>query len=155
MSGAANAPGGPPAGWMAGDVHVYPVRVYYEDTDAGGIVYHANYLRFAERARTEMIRLVAAGDETLTMAYWGLGFVARRCAVDYIAPARLDDALEVRSRMLEVRAASLVAEQTVWRGEAEVARLEILVAAVGGDGRPARLPKPIRAALIALTRRST
>ena len=145
----------PATGFLAGKVHVYPVRVYYEDTDAGGIVYHANYLRFAERARTEMMRLVSGGDAAVTMAHYGLAFVARRCTVDYIAPARLDDAVAVHSRMIEVRAASLLAEQIVRRGSTDVARMEILIAAVGGNGRPARLPAPIRTALAAITERST
>jgi len=145
----------PPTGLVAGKVHVFPVRAYYEDTDAGGIVYHANYLRFAERARTEMMRLLAGGDEALTMAHYGLAFVARRCTVDYIAPARLDDAMAVHSRMLDVRAASLLAEQVVRRGSADIARIEILLAAIGAEGRPARLPRPIRTALAALTERST
>ena len=145
----------PPTGHVAGKVHVLPVRIYYEDTDAGGIVYHANYLRFAERARTEMMRLVSGGDDELTMSHYGLAFVARRCTVDYIAPARLDDAVEVHSRMLDVRAASLLAEQTVRRDGTDIARIEILLAAIGADGRPARLPRPIRTALAALTERST
>src|SRR3546814_18774741 len=90
----------PATGYMNGSVHVLPLRVYYEDTDAGGIVYHANYLRFAERARTEMLRTVAAGAASM-MARAGLAFVARGCRIDYIAPARPPAALEVPMRMLE------------------------------------------------------
>ncbi|MFN4090083.1 MAG: YbgC/FadM family acyl-CoA thioesterase [Alphaproteobacteria bacterium] len=144
----------PATGHMAGNVHVMPMRVYYEDTDAGGIVYHANYLRFAERARTEMMRLFSAGDAELTMATYGLAFVARHCTVDYIAPARLDDALEVHSRMLDVRAASLVAEQLVRRMDETIARIEVLLAAIGPEGRAARLPAPIRRGLTAYAERS-
>ena len=101
------------------------------------------------------MRLVSGGDAALTTAHYGLAFVARRCTVDYIAPARLDDAVAVHSRMIEVRAASLLAEQIVRRDGTDIVRMEILIAAVGGNGRPARLPAPIRTALAAITERST
>lgn len=143
----------PPTGYMEGVVHVLPVRVYYEDTDAGGIVYHANYLRFAERARSEMLRSIGAGGAS-PMAKAGLAFVARHCTLDYIAPARLDDALEVRSRLVSVGAATVLAEQIVTRGTDEIVRIDIKLAVIGGDGKPRRLPAEIRSALMALTERS-
>jgi len=102
----------PSTGYMDGAIHVLPVRVYYEDTDAGGIVYHANYLRYAERARSELLRASGADNASLAKDE-GLGFVARRCTLDYIAPARLDDALAVRTRILEARGASFVAEHEI------------------------------------------
>src|SRR5262249_19258454 len=92
--------------------HVFPVRVYYEDTDAAGIVYYANYLKFAERARTEMLR--AHGFEHGGIGA-GLAFAVRSCAVDYLRPARLDDALEVRTRITRVGGASLEADQDICR----------------------------------------
>ena len=127
------------------EAHVFPLRVYYEDTDAGGIVYHANYLRFAERARTEFLRSVGADHQTL-MTEDGIAFTVRQCAVDYIQSAYLDDALTVHTRFLEVGGASLRAEQTVRRDADDLARLLVRLACVGNDGNPKRMPKPLRAA---------
>jgi len=125
---------------------VFPVRVYYEDTDAGGVVYHANYLRFAERARTEMLR--AAGlDHAGLMAGEGLAFIVRRCAVDFVRPARLDDALEVHTRVLSASGARIEAEQIVRRTGDDIARLTLEIACVDREGRPQRLPGRISAAI--------
>ena len=95
----------PCAGKLDGGVHVFPVRVYYEDTDAGGVVYYANYLKFAERARTEMMHLLDAGYRDLITART-VAFAVRRCEVDFLAPARLDDVLEVRTSVTETGGAS-------------------------------------------------
>ena len=81
------------SGMVADGVHVFPVRVYYEDTDAGGIVYYANYLKFAERARTELLRIAGITHSDL-MAESGVAFAVRHCAADFIKPARLDDPLD-------------------------------------------------------------
>ncbi|HUI19164.1 MAG TPA: tol-pal system-associated acyl-CoA thioesterase [Alphaproteobacteria bacterium] len=137
------------AGSLAGS-HVFPVRVYYEDTDAAGIVYHANYLRFAERARTEMMRLLGIESSKL-MQNEGLNFAVARCAVDYLKPARLDDALEVHTRVLEVGRASLSAEQLVKRGGALLVRIVLRLAVLDRVGRPVRLPSVIRTTLINLS----
>lgn len=126
--------------------HVTPVRVYYEDTDAAGIVYYANYLKFAERARSEMLRDVCDGQYR-RMRGEGMHFVVRRCSVDYIGSARLDDLLEVHSRMLELRGASLLAEQIVRRDGQDIVAMKIDIACLGQDGRPARIPADLRAAL--------
>ena len=123
--------------------HVFPVRVYYEDTDAGGMVYHANYLRFAERARTEYLRSVGT-DHTSLLADDGIAFTVRQCTVDFLRPARLDDALEVHTRFLEVRGASLSAEQVVRREADEIARLVVRLACIDATGHPRRLPKTLR-----------
>ncbi len=128
------------------DAHIFPLRVYYEDTDAGGIVYYANYLRFAERARTEYLRSVGADHQTL-LAKDGIAFTVRQCSVDYMSPAFLDDPLEVHTRFLEVRGASLRAEQVVKRKTDELARLNVRLACVGDDGRPRRMPTALRSAL--------
>src|SRR3954466_4838229 len=95
-------------------IHRFGVRVYYEDTDAGGVVYHANYLRFAERARTEALRDVGVPHAEMT-AQHGLFFMVRRVKVDYLAPARLDDSLVVVTRPLAVRAASVELRQAILR----------------------------------------
>ena len=128
--------------------HVFPLRVYYEDPDAGGIVYYANYLRFAERARTEYLRSVGADHRSL-MEQEDVYFTVRQCLVDYLKPAFLDDALEVHSCFFDVRGASLQAEQVVCREESELARMNIQLACVGSDGRPSRMPKKLRDAFAA------
>lgn len=137
-------------GALKAGVHVFPVRVYYEDTDAAGIVYHANYLRFAERARSEMMRHLGMESSRL-MAREGLFFAVSRCTVDYLKPARLDDALEVHTRVIEVKRASLDAEQIVKRDGAPLARLALRLAVIDGAGRPVRLPAEIRKALTNLS----
>jgi len=132
------------SGRMDGEAHVFPLRVYYEDTDAAGVVYYANYLKFAERARTEWMRLlgVAHGElQRRTGAVWAV----RRCAIDYLRPARLDDAIEVRTRLRAVGGASAEIEQVVRRGETELARLDIRLAFITPAGRPVRLPGALRA----------
>lgn len=126
--------------------HVTTVRVYYEDTDAAGIVYYANYLKFAERARSELMRDVCNGQYG-RMVDSGSHFVVRRCNVDYHGSARLDDLLEVHSRMLELRGASLTAEQVVRRSGSDLVSMTIDLACIGPGGRPTRIPAELRAAL--------
>ncbi len=126
--------------------HVWPVRVYYEDTDAAGIVYYANYLRFAERARTEMLRSIG-GEHRALLDSHGLVFAVRRCTADYLVPARLDDSLEVRSRLLEVGGASMTAEQVVCREAEILVRMEVRLACMGRNGRAIRMPASVRSAL--------
>jgi acyl-CoA thioester hydrolase len=140
----------PGSGVIADGWHVFPVRVYYEDTDAAGVVYYANYLRFAERARTEMLRLVAAEPMRAMMAD-GTAFVVRRCALDYRQPARLDDRIEVRSRLVQAKGASLSARQTVTRAADVLVEIEIQVACMTREGRPTRVPSALRAALAPFT----
>ncbi len=123
--------------------HRLPVRVYYEDTDAGGIVYHASYIRFAERGRTEFVRMLgldqgAYRDET------GLGFAVKSMTVDYIKPALLDDELEVLTEVQEARGASITFLQTVLRAGEALTRLTVRVACLNKAGRPVRLPNLLR-----------
>jgi acyl-CoA thioester hydrolase len=119
------------------------LRVYYEDTDAGGVVYYANYLRFAERARTEMLRRRGIESSTL-MAEDGVAFAVRRCAADYLRPARLDDRLEVRTRLLAVGGASLDLEQRIVREDGtEAVRLDLTLACMTGAGKAARIPAKV------------
>ena len=135
----------PASGWtLDGErVHVFPVRVYYEDTDAGGIVYYANYLKFAERARTEMLRLI--GRQQFDMLREdGIGFTVRSCQADYLAPARLDDVLEIRSTVTEVQGASMRMSQRIWRGDRLLCDLRFRIAVMNRHGRPVRIPKDIR-----------
>jgi len=130
----------------AAGVHIFQVRVYYEDTDAGGVVYYANYLKFAERARSEMLRALGV-DNVRLMQEDGVAFAVRRCEADYIKPARLDDLLEVATRLVEVGGASLVAEQAIRRDGVDLVRLRIALACMTRAGRPARMPKELKARL--------
>ena len=128
--------------------HVLPLRVYYEDTDAAGVVYYANYLKFAERGRTELLR-EAGFDHGAIAERYGLAFVVRDCHVAYRRPARLDDLIEVRSRLKNLTGASFAADQRVARGETELAHLEVRLACMAADGRPTRIPPELRRALAA------
>ena len=139
----------PPAGFMAGDRHVFPLRVYYEDTDAAGIVYYANYLNFVERARTEMMRQFGASHSALREAH-DMIFIVRRCTMDFLAPARLDDRLEVRTRVLRLGGATVEAEQIVVRRGQELVRVRLQLACIARSGRPVRLPDELRSALAPL-----
>jgi len=126
--------------------HVFPVWVYYEDTDAGGVVYHSNYLRFAERARTELLRGHGI-DHTSLMAENGLMFAVRRCEAEYVRPAHLDDALEVRTRCIEATGASFWLEQLVQRAGETLVEMKLRLVCLKSDGRPARIPESLRSLL--------
>lgn len=123
--------------------YVFPVRVYYEDTDAGGVVYYANYLRFAERARTELLRDMGIDHRTL-LADDGIMFAVRRCEAEYVKPARLDDLLEVRTRFGAATGASFWMEQEICRDDEMLADLRLRLVCIRPDGRPARLPDAVR-----------
>ena len=117
--------------------HVFPARVYYDDTDAAGVVYYANFLRMAERARTEMLRLMGAGHAE----------AARWCEVDYLRPARLDDALDIHSRLLKIGGASMNMEQIIRRTGEDLVRMTLRIACVNRAGAAARLPNRLQSAL--------
>lgn len=126
--------------------HIYSLRVYFEDTDAGGIVYYANYLRFAERARTEMLRSVGIESGHL-MRENNISLTVKTCQLDYQKPAHLDDALEVHSRIIKVGGASLNGEQKIKCNGNELVNIQIKLACMAMDGKPARLPDKLRSAL--------
>ncbi len=134
------------SGRVEGGIHHLPIRVYYEDTDTAGIVYYANYLKFAERARTEMLRLAGINQSEMATRY-GMAFAVRNCAVDFRAPARLDDLIEVRSRFTELIGATVSGVQAIWRDAEELVRLDVRVACLRENGRPTRIPTPLRQAL--------
>ncbi len=143
-----------PSGWFDNGEHVLPLRVYYEDTDAAGIVYYANYLKFAERARTEMIRCLGV-EHRQVMAEAGLAFAVLSCAAEYRQPARLDDEIAVRTRIDAVGGASLRATQRVVRlddnrNQTELVELRIRLACLDNAQRPARMPAGIRGAIAKL-----
>ena len=124
-------------------VHVFVVRVYFEDTDAGGVVYYANYLKFAERARTEMLRESGIKHSRM-MEHDGCAFVVRRCAAEFIKPAHLDDLLEVHTRLMVVRRASLDLTQDVKRQGVGLVTLHFGLACMSAAGRATRIPPALR-----------
>jgi acyl-CoA thioester hydrolase len=122
------------------------MRIYYEDTDAAGIVYYANWLRFLERGRTEMLRLLGQEHGALR-AEKNVNWVVRRCAIDYLKPARLDETIEILTGCGELRGASLDMMQEARRGADILVRAELVVACMGEAGRPVRLPPQVKHAL--------
>ena len=121
-----------------------------EDTDAAGIVYYANWLRFLERGRTELLRLLGQEHSALRDER-GVNWVVRRCTIDYLKPARLDETIEVVTRCGELRGASLDMIQQARRGTETLVRAELVVACMGDGGRPVRLPPHLRTALAQVT----
>ena len=129
--------------------HALTVRVYYEDTDAGGIVYHARYLAFAERARTEAMRAGGAAHDELATLH-GLIFVVRRVEMDYLRPARLDDLVTITTTTERAGGVSLHVRQDFAVGERQVGTLRVRLACIRqADGRPARIPERWHQALSA------
>jgi acyl-CoA thioester hydrolase len=132
--------------------HVMMVRVYYEDTDFSGIVYHANYLRFMERGRTNYLRLLGADHHALFSAAEeqapGFAFVVRTMTIDFLKPARMDDLLQVTTVPEEVRGASIRLLQKITRGDERLVEARVRVAFVAG-GRARPIPKPLRIAMVA------
>ncbi|HUK59827.1 MAG TPA: tol-pal system-associated acyl-CoA thioesterase [Stellaceae bacterium] len=139
----------PPEGHVVDGVHHFAIRVYYEDTDAGGIVYYANYFKFCERARTEFLRCCGIVHERL-LAENGLTLAVRRAEIDFLVPARLDDALVVRSRLVAAAGATLDMAQEVRREDAVLARMQLRIACVGSGGRPRRLPPALATTVLSL-----
>ena len=136
----------PGSGRIEAGRHILPLRIYYEDTDAQGIVYYANWLRFLERGRTELLRLIGLEHGALR-AESGIDWVVRRCTIDYLKPARLDDIVDIVTGCGEMRGASLDMIQEARRGDELLVSAELLIACLGAKGRPVRLPAQARTAL--------
>ncbi len=130
----------PAQGRIVGTVHRFPLRVYFEDTDLSGIVYHANYLRYMERARSDMLRRVGI-DQRAHQESGGGAYAVTALAIRYRAPAKLDDALIVLTTLQKVRAASVDIQQRVMRGETILAEADVTAALVATNGRPLRQPR--------------
>ncbi len=130
--------------------HHLPVRIYYEDTDCAGIVYHASFVRFMERGRTNYLRLLGAEQRGLVDAAAreapGFGFVVRAMRLDFRKPAHMDDILDVVTEPEEVKGASITLRQTVMRGQEVLVDGRVQVAFVSG-GRARPIPKPLRIAM--------
>ena len=133
----------PTAGRIVDREHRFPVRVYFEDTDLSGVVYHANYLRYLERARSGFVRLLGV-DQRAHFDATGQAYALSRMDIAWKAPARLDDALLVVSRTLRVGAASIDIQQRVMRGDVLLAAAEVTAALIGTNGRPVRQPEAWR-----------
>jgi len=121
------------------------IRVYYEDTDTGGVVYHSNYLNFCERARSD-----AFFKKGMTPILKSGHFVARKVIADYLSSAKLGDILEVKTKLLEMKAASFTLKQTIFREDVKIFELEILLAYISFEGKVQKLDKESRDTLLSL-----
>ena len=143
-------PNPPTSGWMDGHFHVLPLRVYYEDTDFSGVVYHANYLRYMERGRSEFLRLAGVHHTAMLDGTEPMAWTIRRAVLDYKKPARVDDALLVRSRITHLSGARMTIEQSVWRGDDLLVSGHVEACIITLAGKPRRIPAEIAAKLTAL-----
>jgi len=137
----------PSAGWLEGIEHVLPVRIYYEDTDFTGVVYHGGYVRFFERGRTDFLRLAGISHAALLERPDPLAFTVVKLAIEFKRPARIDDALQVRTRYTAVRGPRLFISQRILRGAEPIAEAEVEAACIDLAGRPRRPPADLVQAL--------
>ncbi|MFN8948014.1 MAG: tol-pal system-associated acyl-CoA thioesterase [Alphaproteobacteria bacterium] len=134
-------------GRFDGKVHILPVRVYYEDTDVSGIVYHANYLRFMERGRSEFLRLAGIHHMVMLANAEPIAWTIRRLEIEYSKPARLDDNLEIHTRYRTMSGARLTGEQWVKRDGVDLVTAKVEAAIITMTGKPRRIPEDVRARL--------
>ena len=132
------------SGWFDHHTHVLPVRVYYEDTDFSGVVYHAKYLRFMERGRSEFLRAAGVRHQGMLKTEEPLVWVVRRMTIEYLKPARVDDELTVHSTPKEITGARMQVEQGVWRQAELLVKAEVEACVITLDGKPRRIPDGIR-----------
>jgi len=125
----------------------FPIRIYYEDTDFSGFVYHAAYLKFFERARTESLRACGVTHTELLSRPEPLVFAVRKMTTEWLAPARIDDILEVRTAFVAVKGARMLLDQEIWRDETQIARAGVEAVCIALEGRPRRVPGDIVAKL--------
>lgn len=141
----------PETGRWSGPVHHLPVRVYYEDTDFTGVVYYANYLKFLERGRTDALRTAGVSHADLLQLETPLGFVVHKISVEYLIPARIDDALIVETAFEPAKGARLRVLQSIKRGGEVLVTAEVDAACIDLDGRPRRLPRAAAEAIAGMT----
>jgi acyl-CoA thioester hydrolase len=122
---------------------LFPIRIYYEDTDFSGLVYHARYLHFFERGRTEAIRECGVAHTALLAREEPLAFTVRKMTIEWLAPARMDDLLEVRTHFGDAKGARMILVQELWRRESLLAKADVEIACIALDGRPRRVPAEI------------
>ncbi len=137
----------PSAGEFDGHEHVLPVRVYYEDTDLTGVVYHANYVRYFERGRSDFLRLAGVNHQSLLDRPDPAAFAVTRLAIEFRVAARIDDALEVRTLFESTRGVRLNIAQRILRDGALVASAQVEVVCIGPEGRARRPPLELITAL--------
>jgi acyl-CoA thioester hydrolase len=137
----------PTAGYLDGREHLLPVRVYYEDTDFTGVVYHANYLRYFERGRSDFLRMAGISHSELRDRDQPLAFTVRAMNLVFLRPARIDDSLLVRTAFRQVRGVRILASQVLLHGEETLTTAEVEVVCIRMDGRPAKPPPDIVAKL--------
>ena len=123
--------------------HLLPIRIYYEDTDFSGVVYHAAYLKFFERGRTEALRACGVHHSELLKREEPLAFAVRKMTTEWLQPARIDDLLQVRTLFDEIRGARMFLKQEIWRDDTRLARADVEAACMNLDGRARRLPEDI------------
>lgn len=134
-------------GTFRGRTHILPVRIYFEDTDFSGVVYHANYLRYMERGRSDCLRLMGIHHRDLWEREEPLAFTIQRMEIDFRMPAMIDDVLEVHTRYAHLSGARLNAEQAIYRGTDEIIRAHVFAGCINDQGKVRRLPQDVRAIL--------
>ena len=131
-------------GRIEGQVHVFPVRVYYEDTDFSGFVYHANYLKFIERGRSEFLRICGIGHQQLLRLNEPLFWTLRTLTATFIRPARIEDSLHIRTAVAELGGARMLLRQWIMRDREKLLEAAVEVCLINAAGRPRRVPGLIR-----------
>ena len=134
----------PTAGRFEGREHLLPIRVYYEDTDFTGLVYHANYVRYLERGRSDALRLMGVGHAELLDGDQPMAFVVSKMELSFLKPARIDEQLLVRTRYDAIEGARLLISQTITRGDDVLCRAQVEVVCIHMDGRPRRPTQLLR-----------
>ncbi|WP_374575421.1 tol-pal system-associated acyl-CoA thioesterase [Phenylobacterium sp.] len=137
----------PIGGWLEGREHVLPVRIYYEDTDFTGVVYHANYVRYFERGRSDFLRLIGIGHAELLDRPDPAAFTVVKLEIEFKAPARIDDALEVRTIYERVKGPRLFISQRILRGQTLICTAQVEAACIDLSGRPRKPPSGLVEAL--------
>lgn len=127
-------------------IHKHPIRIYYEDTDAGGIVYHASHIRFCERGRTEFLRSIGYLNSQVEEET-GVLFVVRHMDVDYLRPARLDDLLELRTSVIKVKNTSFIMHQELYKDEVLVFSMDVVLACITHKEKLVKIPETVRLSL--------
>ena len=131
----------------------FPVIIYWEDTDAGGIVYHANYLKFTERARTDLLKFIGINQQQM-MADDAPNFVVRDCTIEFLRPAKLEDVLTVKTSLIEIKSATLRMQQDIFRGDEVLIKSAVRIACLQKNGRPARFSPQTRDKFASLVKAS-
>ena len=136
------------SGYFRDGEHILPVRIYYEDTDFSGVVYHANYLRYMERGRSDCLRLMGVHHRELAKGEDAVNWAVIRMEIDFIKPAHIDDALEVHTAYTKITGARIFASQAVKRDGEDLVRAKLQAACVSLEGRAARIPRAAREAIL-------